>query len=408
MAKVTSSSEDLKRSTGWIHIVPKGVLPNGEAGIDQVLDDAALDSIISNLNKDKARLGDKWPGLYAGREHWIYKEDKSSEALAWFKTFEKRADGIWAKDDGLTDLGREAINNRHYKYTSFTLDPQDVQHIKGKQYRVLRIDTVGFTNQANGKELLTPINNRLAESVSQPHNVATLEAGAIQDRAFELQKQNPGLSLASAFCRASSESKTAPAVDGVRNRAADLQRSNPGMSLATAYSRADGEARSVMTPDRFAAALIQEEIRADKSGMAPSMALAVVCNRHPRLARMANREVGWEVLSDLEPAAHAAYSEAVQLPAGDAAPAWRWSKPLDQIQQLRVQNPDLGFEGLYQLWKEQSPEQFWAFVLSCDPNRLLPKGTPAGEPLVYSKSDPSEEAQAWLDACADARNAGRR
>ena len=47
----------------WIHIVPRGELPNAEAGIIQVLDDVALNSIITNLEKDKARLGNRWPGF---------------------------------------------------------------------------------------------------------------------------------------------------------------------------------------------------------------------------------------------------------------------------------------------------------------------------------------------------------
>jgi len=155
---------------GWIHIVPKGELPNAEAGIVQVLDEQALDSILANIKKDQNRLGDNWPGVYAGREHFIYDADKDSEALAWFKEFEKRANGIWAKDDGLTDIGCEAVQNRRYKFTSFVTDPADLEQLTGKRvgegglpkFRVLKIETVGFTNQANGKELLTPIVNRMA------------------------------------------------------------------------------------------------------------------------------------------------------------------------------------------------------------------------------------------------------
>lgn len=150
---------------GWIHIVPKGELPNAEAGIVQVLDDTSMDSILANINKDKNRLGDNWPGIYAGREHFIYDANQDSEALAWFKEFEKRSNGIWAKDDGLTDIGAEAIKNRRYKFTSFTADPSDLKKVAGgnsklPRYRVMAIETVGFTNQANGKELLTPITNR--------------------------------------------------------------------------------------------------------------------------------------------------------------------------------------------------------------------------------------------------------
>jgi hypothetical protein len=150
----------LQSVDGWIHIVPKGDLPNAEAGIVQVLDDTSLDSILDGITKDKNRLGDKWPGIYAGREHFIYDSGQDSAALAWFKDFEKRKDGIWAKDEGLTDIGQTAVKNRHYKFTSFVADPRDLKKVEGNKYRVMKIETVGFTNQANGKELLTPIVNR--------------------------------------------------------------------------------------------------------------------------------------------------------------------------------------------------------------------------------------------------------
>ncbi|HXI73461.1 MAG TPA: phage protease [Verrucomicrobiae bacterium] len=156
----------LVSTNGWIHIVPKGELPNSEAKLVQVLDEPALDSILASIEKAKNRLGDNWPGIYAGREHFIYDPDKDSAALAWFKDFEKRDDGIWAKDDGLTPAGDNAVKNREYKFTSFVADRGDLKKIEGNKYRVMAIETVGFTNQANGKELLTPITNRSLQTAT--------------------------------------------------------------------------------------------------------------------------------------------------------------------------------------------------------------------------------------------------
>lgn len=159
-------------SGDWIHVVPKGELPNREAKLVQVLDDAALDSILANIAADRARLGERWPGIYAGREHFIYNDDQDSAALAWFKDFEKRDDGIWAKKDGLTPIGQQVIANSEYKFTSFVADRRDTQKLDGKaeggqpRVRILKLDTIGFTNQANGKELLTPITNRISAAAS--------------------------------------------------------------------------------------------------------------------------------------------------------------------------------------------------------------------------------------------------
>jgi phage I-like protein len=177
-------------SDGWIHIVPKGELPNRAAGVIQVLDEVALDSILGNITAEAQRLGNKWPGIYAGREHFIYNDEQDSAALAWFKTFEKRADGIWAKDDGLTPLGRQALANAEYKFTSFVADRKDTEPLDGKRVRILKIDTIGFTNQANGKELLTPIVNRRSQDLpgasapgaNQNHNERTKSMKSIAQK----------------------------------------------------------------------------------------------------------------------------------------------------------------------------------------------------------------------------------
>ena len=162
----------LSARDGWIHIVPKGELPNTEAKLVQVIDDAALDSILANITKAKNRLGENWPGIYAGREHFIYDETKDSAALGWFKDFEKRGDGLWAKDDGLTPGGADAVKNREYKFTSFVADRSDLKKIAGDRYRVMAIETVGFTNNANagsvtkqGSALLNPVINRVTASL---------------------------------------------------------------------------------------------------------------------------------------------------------------------------------------------------------------------------------------------------
>jgi len=177
-------------SPGWIHIVPKADLVDHETGITQVVDDKALDSILENLRRDKARLGDRWPGLYAGEEHFIYDDSQSSQAFAWFKDFEKRPDGIWASDDGLTDIGREAIQNRRFKFTSFCTDRSDVENLGNNRVRILKIETVGFTNHANGKEFLSPITNRqtsLTVNQPRPHFMQSKYANRITNRARQLE-----------------------------------------------------------------------------------------------------------------------------------------------------------------------------------------------------------------------------
>ncbi len=122
---------------------------------------------MANIQADKQEQGADWPGIYLGLEHHIFDPAKSSEAYGWLKDFKQDSDGIWAHEDGLTDLGRDAIKNKRFKYTSFVADPSDLEKLGGNRARVLRIENVGLTNQANGRELLKPIVNR-GESKERP------------------------------------------------------------------------------------------------------------------------------------------------------------------------------------------------------------------------------------------------
>jgi hypothetical protein len=185
-------NRDAAGKDGWVHIVPKGELENKEANVVQVLDDRAHDSIIANLRADAEKLGNRWPGLYGGEEHFIYDKDKSSAAFMWAKEFEKREDGVWARGD-VTDVGEPAIKNKRFKYTSFVTDPEvpgSIEKLDGNRVRILRIDTFGFTNYANGRHLLTPITNR--DETTLPASPATPHAGeqaAIQNRKAHTMKQ---------------------------------------------------------------------------------------------------------------------------------------------------------------------------------------------------------------------------
>jgi hypothetical protein len=55
-SKLIINRSALQSANGWNHIVPKGELPNSEAGIVQLLDDESLDAILANIERDKNRI----------------------------------------------------------------------------------------------------------------------------------------------------------------------------------------------------------------------------------------------------------------------------------------------------------------------------------------------------------------
>lgn len=235
---------------GWIHIVPKGELPNAAAGIVQVLDETAHDSMLAGIAADKQRLGDNWPGIYAGEEHFIYDDSKSSAAFGWFKDFEKRDDGIWAKADGLTDIGAVAIKNKRFKFTSFVADPADTQKLDGKRVRILKLETVGFTNAANGKELLTPITNRGDSLKAELQTKFRRGDESAADNNNQRKKMKTVCSLVGLSADASEESVHA-AVSKLLNRATEAEtKLTPLQTQVTELTTAN-------------ATLLQEQIAAD-------------------------------------------------------------------------------------------------------------------------------------------------
>lgn len=311
----------LNADSGWIHIVPKGELANREAGIMQVLDDAGLNSIMAGIEQDKARLGDKWPGIYAGREHFIYDPSQDSAALAWFTDFQKRDDGIWANAAGLTPTGRQAIQNRDYKFTSFCADSSDLQKIPGQTsaglpcYRVMKIETVGFTNQANGKELLTPITNR-GDGVHASVTSAQDESNELLALATEI-KNREGCTFDKAFNQAlasrsvvvnrpavrpasAATAATAPMAGAEFAELVKVVMGTTGCDFNEAFDRvkrAQNRIRNSQGKDRIfqnAPAAAASTLRGlagelTAKGMKFDQAWGTVCNRHPAIVRMANR-----------------------------------------------------------------------------------------------------------------------
>jgi len=176
-----------------IHIVPRGELFNQEANVTQVLDDKAIDSILTDL-RTKSKSG----GLYMGEEHFIYDASKSSEAFAWGKEFGADEHGIWVERPDYTDVGSTAIKNKRFKWTSFVSDPAQpgaVEQIAPNKFRILKIDTVGFTNFANGKPLLTPITNRLVPLTHHESRITNLAAPS-GSASNQNQRTNPMKSIA--------------------------------------------------------------------------------------------------------------------------------------------------------------------------------------------------------------------
>ena len=151
-AVAVAGAEFKTPADGFYHVVPKGDFPHAEAGVVQVLDDAALTAIFNDL---KSRGSD----VLIDNDHFSYDPDKDSAAMGWAaEDYQLRGDGIWAKPRW-TAPGADALKNGVKRFISPVFLPTDVQPLGGNRVRPLRLDTWGLTNAPNMRGMV-PLSNR--------------------------------------------------------------------------------------------------------------------------------------------------------------------------------------------------------------------------------------------------------
>lgn len=164
LAPLFNRSNELP-ADGWYHVVPLGEFPH-PSGVVQVIDARAASEIVNRFVAQSAQPN--FAGLHVGQEHFYYDTDKSTEAYGWAKRLDNRTDGVWAQIEW-TDLGKQALEHKRYKFVSPVWDPRKRQtEVIGNaasksptRVRPLEIDTLGLTNNPNLRGMV-PLTNRAA------------------------------------------------------------------------------------------------------------------------------------------------------------------------------------------------------------------------------------------------------
>jgi phage I-like protein len=232
-------------SDGWCQIEPKGEHPNHAAGVVQVIDDAACAAIANRFNED-ADAGKLSHGreMLIDHEHFKHDQDKETRAYGWLTRLQNRSDGLYGQIRW-TGTGKQAVENGDYRFFSTEYDPADLQILndgKLRRVRPIRLDGLTLTNEPNNRGQ-RPITNRAgAEIMPGDFDKDVEQALVIMNRAEQLQRQTPGLSLLGATRMARNELAGA-----VINQGQRLRCQVPGLSLATATAMAQkDEASRVM------------------------------------------------------------------------------------------------------------------------------------------------------------------
>jgi hypothetical protein len=334
---------------GYYAIETPGEHPNAAAGVVQVIDAKAVDSIVNRFNQEaedyRRRTGRDYPGMLIDHEHFKHDPEKETTAYGWLMRLENRG-GVPYGKIMWTNTGKPAVDGASYRFFSTEYDPADLVVLndgKPKRVRPMRLDGLTLTNDPNNKGG-APITNRAGgvwdDSLAPgPENFPTPEldkwfaaVASIQESAathgrvaidwrtaWNMAKQQFPEIYAAAFsavenAAATDATSTAAAVNHVATLANRVSTA-AGISYHQAwnfvrstcpaiYNRGNPRRDSAqfreawLEPDLHnlqgkASELIMEMATAEQteSRMPFSFAYQTIQNRHPALAKLAKGEI---------------------------------------------------------------------------------------------------------------------
>lgn len=139
----------------------------------QVIDDKALDAIVTAFNREKSARN--FPGLLIDRDHLSHYSDKETRAAGWIMDIEKRDDGLWAMPKW-TSEGATEISNGVYRMVSPVLtNGEEVGQTADGIARVRpgRFIRLALTNDPNIKGM-QPLANRRSDETDHSMDYKSL------------------------------------------------------------------------------------------------------------------------------------------------------------------------------------------------------------------------------------------
>ena len=154
---------------GWYQIEIPGQHPNRAAGVVQVIDNKAVESIVATFNREATEYplkhGHEFPGMLIDHEHFKHDLNKETLAYGWLMQLQNR-NGIPFGKINWTATGKPIVDGGDYRFFSTEYDPEDLQVINCGQtpelVRPMRLAGLTLTNQPNNKGG-APITNRAAD-----------------------------------------------------------------------------------------------------------------------------------------------------------------------------------------------------------------------------------------------------
>ena len=170
---------------GWYQIEAKGQHPNRAAGVVQVIDDAAAETIVNRFNEDATkgalRHGNE---MLIDHEHFSDQQDQESRAYGWLQQLQNRDDGIYGRIRW-TATGKPAVDGGDYRFFSTEYAPGDLTILNSESGKRKAETTHVRPLRLAGLTLTNMNNNRGQKPITNRDNFASAVAPAAN------QNQNP-------------------------------------------------------------------------------------------------------------------------------------------------------------------------------------------------------------------------
>ncbi len=155
---------------GWCHIAPLGAFRHATSGLTQVIDAAAVESMVRRFDLEAA--APNFPGLLVDFDHFSHDPAQPSAAAGWItalksETAPPERAGLWARIRW-SDAGEAAVRGGRYRLVSPVFLPGDCEAADAPgSLRPLRLHRLALTNDPNLNGL-APLSNRHALSEPNP------------------------------------------------------------------------------------------------------------------------------------------------------------------------------------------------------------------------------------------------
>lgn len=162
---------------GWYHIEVSGEHGNRAAGVTQVIDAAAVESIVKNFDPGAS-------GMLIDQDHFSHDPEKPTTAYGWLDAVQNRGGELYGKIRW-TRTGEPAVTGGDLRFFSTEYNPEDLERLGGGRVRPMKLAGLTLTNRPNNKGG-KPISNREKSGEGNPADAPTTKEATMKNIAKAL------------------------------------------------------------------------------------------------------------------------------------------------------------------------------------------------------------------------------